>query len=73
MNLKGPLLLCKHAVPAMQRGGRQGLLLPQVATEHEWDAEAFLAATCRKAGFATDAWRDPQTDILVFRAEVFGE
>jgi len=57
----------------VQRGDRQGLLLPQVATEYEWDAEAFLAATCRKAGFATDAWRDPQTDILVFRAEVFGE
>jgi AmmeMemoRadiSam system protein A len=57
----------------VQRGGRQGLLLPQVATEYGWDAEELLAATCHKAGFAQDAWRDPKTEILVFRAEVFGE
>ena len=33
-----------------RRGWRRGLLLPQVATEWGWDAETFLAQTCRKAG-----------------------
>src|SRR4029077_9440150 len=31
-------------------GRRQGLLLPQVAVEHGWDAPLFLSETCRKAG-----------------------
>ncbi|MFP4217281.1 MAG: AMMECR1 domain-containing protein [Salinarchaeum sp.] len=35
--------------------GRRGLLSPRVATEHNWDAETFLAGTCRKAGLSRDA------------------
>lgn len=52
--------------------GRKGLLLPQVATEHRWDRDTFLARTCAKAGLPGDAWR---TGAAVFRfeAEVFGE
>lgn len=57
----------------VRRGATAGLLLPQVAPEHGWGPEVFLAATCRKAGLAPDAWRDPRTEVFVFQAQVFGE
>lgn len=57
----------------VRKGSRAGLLLPQVATEHGWARDTFLKETCRKAGLAPDAWRDPQTEIYLFSADVFGE
>lgn len=57
----------------IRRGGRAGLLLPQVATEWRWDRDTFLKETCRKAGLAPDAWKDPETEIYLFSADVFGE
>jgi len=54
------------------RGGSSGLLLPQVAVEYGWDRETFLSQTCHKAGLPTSAWRDKQTRILIFSAEIFG-
>ncbi len=53
-------------------GARRGLLLPQVAVEHNWDRETFLEQTCRKAGLPLDAWRKGAT-IEAFTAEVFGD
>lgn len=52
--------------------GQRGLLLPQVAVEHNWDRVTFLQQTCNKAGLPADAWRTGAT-IEVFTAEVFGE
>jgi len=52
---------------------RSGVLLPQVAVEQGWDRDTFLAHTCIKAGLPTDAWKDPETRIEIFTAEVFGE
>jgi AmmeMemoRadiSam system protein A len=49
------------------------LLLPQVAPEYHWGPEAFLAATCRKAGLPPDAWREPGTEVFTFQADVFAE
>ena len=57
----------------VKRGAYQGLLLPQVATEYGWDRDTFLSQTCRKAGLPSDAWKMAGTEILSFRAEVFGE
>jgi MEMO1 family protein len=57
----------------IRSGGRAGLLLPQVATEYGWDRGTFLKETCRKAGLGPDAWRDPDTEIYLFSADVFGE
>lgn len=54
-------------------GDRRGLLLPQVATEHNLDREQFLSETCRKAHLLRDAWRDARTQILGFTCEVFGD
>ena len=55
----------------IRRGPFSGVLLPQVAVEYGWDRETFLRETCRKAGLPPDAWRDPETEIYVFSAEVF--
>ena len=52
--------------------GRRGLLLPQVATEHGWDAETFLEQTCCKAGLPGDAWHQG-AGIEAFTAEIFGD
>lgn len=49
--------------------GRRALLLPQVATEMGWGTEEMLAAACEKAGLRSDAWRDPDTRLLVFEVE----
>ena len=57
----------------VRRDRHIALLLPQVAREYHWGSEAFLAATCRKAGLPPDAWREPPTEVLTFQADVFGE
>ena len=57
----------------VRRGSALGVLLPQVASEHGWGPDAFLAAACRKAGLRPDAWREPDTQVLTFHADVFGE
>lgn len=59
-------LMIRHA-------GRSGLLLPQVAEEHDWDRETFLDQTCRKAGLPQGAWRQPGAELRAFTAQVFGE
>jgi len=51
---------------------QRGLLLPQVAVEHGWDRETFLAETCQKAGLPPDAWLHSAT-VEGFTAEVFGD
>ncbi len=55
------------------RGYYRGVLLPQVATEYKWDRDTFLQQTCFKAGLPADAWKDPNTEIYIFSAQVFGE
>lgn len=57
----------------MIRGGNEGVLLPQVATEQGWDRKTFLEEACRKAGLPRQAWQDEATDIFAFSAIVFDE
>ena len=57
----------------IQRGSNRGLLLPQVAAEYSWNAERFLEETCSKARLPRDAWRDAETRIFAFTAEVFSD
>ena len=49
-----------------------GLLLPQVATEYNWDCLTFLKETCCKAGLPSHAWKDEDTKIFTFSADIFG-
>lgn len=55
----------------IQSGFSRGLLLPQVASENDWDRETFLEQTCIKASLPRDAWKKPATDIFAFSASVF--
>jgi AmmeMemoRadiSam system protein A len=55
----------------IRQGMQSGLLLPQVASERNWDRTQFLRAICMKAGLPTDAWR--KAELYVFGAEVFQE
>ena len=57
----------------ISRGFNQGLLLPQVATEQNWDRDKFLEQTCQKAGLPGNIWKEPGTKIEKFSALVFGE
>jgi len=54
----------------VSKGNSRGLLLPQVAIQHEWDREQFLGETCRKAGLPPTAWKQGAT-VQRFTAEVF--
>jgi AmmeMemoRadiSam system protein A len=62
----------KHGL-IVKNGLHKGLLLPQVATEQDWNRQQFLEFTCIKAGLHSDAWNDPQTKIQTFTAEIFSE
>jgi len=60
----------KHGL-LIRKKSHSGLLLPQVATEHGWDPYQFLEWTCRKASLPPEAWRDSETEIFVFSADIF--
>ncbi|NOX97742.1 MAG: AmmeMemoRadiSam system protein A [Nitrospirae bacterium] len=58
----------------IKRGMGQGVFLPQVAREVGWSKEEFLSHLARdKAGLEADAWKDKDTEIFTFQAEVFSE
>ena len=50
---------------------RAGLLLPQVATDNNWDSQTFLKQVCLKAGLPEDAWQD--ATLYTFEAEIISE
>ena len=62
----------KHGI-IISKGYHQGLLLPQVATEYNWDRETFLKHTCQKAGLPMDAWKNDNIEIQIFSAQVFSK
>lgn len=62
----------KHGL-LISRGYLRGVLLPQVATEHRWTRERFLEETCIKGGLGPEAWKDAETSIEIFTAEIFSE
>ena len=58
----------------VRKGLQRGLFLPQVASEHQLDKHTFLSRCCaEKAGLTPDAWQDPDTEVLLFTAEIFNE
>lgn len=56
-----------------ERNPYSGLLLPQVAVDEKMDQKAFLNAVCWKAGMEPDCWKDSDTFISSFTAEIFYE
>jgi len=61
----------KHGL-LLDEGGR-ALLLPQVATEHNYDRSQFLTSLCHKAGLYGEYWKERILKLKVFTALVFGE
>ena len=58
----------------VERGFHKGVFLPQVAKETGWSKEEFLRNLCyHKAGLPPDSWKDPETKLYTFQAEVFSE
>jgi len=63
----------RHGI-IVERDGRGGVFLPQVAPEQGWDREQTLTYLClHKAGLPGDAWKDKRTKLYVFEAEVIEE
>ena len=60
----------KHGL-YIKKGFHSGLLLPQVATEYQWGPVTFLEETCRKAGLPRNAWKEKDTEIYLFSADIF--
>jgi MEMO1 family protein len=54
----------------LEAGFRRGLLLPQVAPEHGWNAEQFFEALARKSGARMSVYDEPSTRLHVFRAQL---
>lgn len=66
-------ILAGHHGVLVVRPPYRGLLLPRVATQRGWSGQRLLEETCAKAGLPRDAWRDCQTQVFAFTAEVFSE
>jgi len=66
----GQIEIGKHGL-LIRKKSYSGLLLPQVATEQGWDRHQFLEATCRKASLPPTAWKEKDTEIYVFSADIF--
>jgi AmmeMemoRadiSam system protein A len=56
----------------VRRGGRRGLLLPEVAGMRGMDRIGMLDTCCRKAGLPAAAWRDRASEVWAFRTCRFG-
>jgi AmmeMemoRadiSam system protein A len=55
------------------RGGRAGVLLPQVPLEQGWNLQEYLDYICIKAGLPDKSYEAPDATLYTFTAVVFGE
>lgn len=63
------IIVGKHGL-IVKKGVRQGLLLPQVATEYNWTPREFLSHTHVKAGLSPDTLG---AELYVFEGQIFEE
>lgn len=61
-----------HGVCLIQ-GHHRSVFLPQVATHYHWDRDTLLSELCLKAMLPADAWKHPDTTLMLFEAEVFSD
>ena len=66
------IIVGEHGI-YLEKGFHRGVLLPQVATEHNWDRLTFLRQTCIKAGLPDNAWQSPDADIYRFSGLIISE
>lgn len=65
------IIIGKHGL-LLDEGGR-AVLLPQVATENNFNIPEFLTALCHKAGLYGEYWKERLLNVKTFTADVFGE
>jgi hypothetical protein len=51
----------------------EGILLPQVPVEENWDEVTYLNQLCLKAGLLEENWKQKNCKIYKFQAEIFKE
>ena len=56
----------------LKKGWRQATYLPQV-WDHFPAKKDFLGSLCRKGGMSSDCWKDPDTEVYLYRVEVIHE
>ncbi|WP_291858211.1 AmmeMemoRadiSam system protein B, partial [Marinilabilia sp.] len=67
----GEIVPGKHGI-YIEKDGRSGTFLPQVAEKTGWNLEEFLGHCARdKAGIGWDGWKD--ADVYIYEALVFGD
>jgi len=57
----------------IKRGGRSGVLLPQVPVEQGWNLDEYLEYICIKAGLPPGSYDAPDAQLFTFTAVVFEE
>jgi len=62
----------KHGLIIRKRGF-SGLLLPQVFIDYESTPKEALEMTCEKAGLRKDDWKEKDSKIYSFSAQIFEE
>lgn len=63
----------RHGV-IVEKDGRSGCFLPQVAVQLGWSVERLLEECCvQKAQLPSGAWREPGARVLLFTAESFSD
>lgn len=62
----------KHGI-ILTQGHLSATFLPHVPTEQGWDRDTTLTHLSRKARLGPTAWKDPQTRLEVYTAEVWHE
>ena len=64
-NRVSDVIVGRHGL-VIRRGNASGLLLPGVAVENRFDAEAFLEQVCLKANLPPTAWKEEDTALATF-------
>jgi hypothetical protein len=57
----------------LRKGGRSGVLLPQVPVEQGWNLSQYLEYICIKAGLPPGSYKAPDAELLTFTAIVFSQ
>lgn len=72
--INGPedITIGQHGI-YLEHGYHRGVLLPQVASEHQWGALTFLQQTCNKAGLSADMWQAAETELYRFSGQIIAE
>lgn len=71
-NIQSKIFIGKHGLIIESLFG-SGLLLPNVASENEWDVMQFLQHLCLKAGLSGSSWLSQDTRLFSFETISFRE